>query len=125
MNHKRLGFQSVIVHFGTFDFEMRCLFGPSDNLVKYVRWAMDDEEFEWDMSRKRGAHFHRRGYGPIIWLPRRPRTPREHGTLAHEVLHVLRVMLVDWAGMPLNGDTDEAFCHAMSHAVGTILERTR
>lgn len=125
MNPKRLGFQSIVVNFGTFEYEMECLFGPSDNLVKYVRCAMDDSEFDWDTQRKRGGHFSRRGYCPIIWLPRRPRTSREHGTLAHEVLHALRFILVDWAGMELNSYTDETFCHAMSHAVGTILERSR
>jgi hypothetical protein len=125
MNPKRLGFQSVIVNFGTFNHDMQCLFGPPEHLVKYIRWAMDDPEFDWDTQRKRGGCFSQRGYVPIVWLPRKPRTPHEHGCLAHEVLHALRFLLVEWAGIEFNAHTDEVFCHAMSHAVGTIMERAR
>ena len=76
----------------------------------------------WRVSDSRGMYFLHRGHVPIVWIPRRPRTPREYGTLADQVMHVVRMMLVDWVGMPLTDDTDKAFCHALGYAVRAILE---
>lgn len=124
MKASRLGLREVTVHFGAFDYTMTCLVGPPDNIEKYVRWKFDDHapDRSWRVSGSRGMYFCHRGHAPIVWIPRRRRTPREYGTLAHEVMHVVRMMLVDWAGMPLTIDTDEAFCHALGYAVTAILE---
>jgi hypothetical protein len=45
--------------------------------------------------------------------------------LAHELLHTLRVMLVDWVGMQFNDETEETFCHALGMAMTTTLERLK
>ena len=73
----------------------------------------------------RGRYFYRPGYVPIIWIPCKPRTPVEYGTLGHEVLHAVRLMLFDWAGIPLSAQTDEVYCHAIGHAMRKILEALR
>lgn len=121
MNPKRLGFQTVDIHFGTFDFTTHVVVGPFVNLEQYARWKLEDPNITPSPA-ARGLHICRYGYVPIIWLPRKPRTPREMGTLAHELLHTIRVMLVDWVGINLNQDTDEAFCHALGMAVTKTLE---
>jgi hypothetical protein len=121
---KSLGFQQVAIHFGTFDFTIFVIAGPFKNVEKYARWKMDDDTISVE-GRPRGLCFLRPDYCPLVWIPRRPRTSREHGSFAHEMLHAIRNMLVDWAGLPLTRDTDEAFCHAMGHGVTKALEGLR
>jgi hypothetical protein len=121
---KRLGLQEIYVHFGTFDFATYCIVGPWQSVAPYIAWKLDYPSFEWDGSESRGHHFYKAGYVPVIWIPRRPRTPREYGTLAHEVLHVVRD-LGEWIGINFTNETDEVFCHATAHAMTTILEELR
>lgn len=121
MNPKRLGFQVVDINFGTFTFPLRVIVGPAEHVEKVVRFHLDDPDYIVNTNRKRGMFFHRTNWRPIIWLPRKPKTPAEYGTLAHELMHAITVMLVTWVGMTLNEDTDEAFAHAMSYAMGEIL----
>lgn len=124
---QQLGFKSVDVHFGTFDFSMNVIVGPHKNLHKYLQWKFEDE----DVPKPRPANsvyamfYACDGYVPVIWLPRVPRKSRDYAALAHEILHALRYMLVDWAGIPLTRDTDETFCHAMSHAMWQTLEKLK
>ncbi len=123
---KRLGFRSIDVHFGTFDFTMNVIVGGSRNLREYLVWKHGTDEIpSFDPDSARAMYFCRKGYVPVIWLPRRPRASRDFAALAHEILHVLRYMLVDWAGIPLTRDTDEAFCHAMSFAMNETLEKLK
>lgn len=124
MTPKSLGFKAIDVHFGTFDFELHCIVGPRKNVLKYVRWKMSDDEVTWSYD-NRGSCFCRDGYQPIIWIPGKPKTSREYGTLAHEVFHVVRHMFGDWAGMPLSRDSEEAYAHAISYAVTKILDATK
>lgn len=123
MARKRFGLQEVKVNFGIFDNSMICIAGPRERVVEYVRWKCEDPDFDRDMSNVRGRFFQREGYVPIIWIPRKPRTPREHGTLAHEVLHVLAATFTDWASVPFTKDTEEVFCHALGSTVAAILEQ--
>lgn len=121
MNAAKLGLKEITVHFGAFDYDLICVVGPHKHVSKYVAGKNEQADFSFDPTQYRGALFHRAGYVPIIWLPRKPRTAVEHGALAHEVLHAVRIMLVDWAGMTLNEATDEAFCHALGTGVREIL----
>lgn len=126
MNPKRLGFKSIDVHFGMFDFTMNVIVGPGANVAKYLAWKFDTNDFPaFDPDRAHAMYFMAPGYVPVIWLPRKPTKPREIAALAHEILHVLRHMLVDWAAIPLTRDTDETFCHAMSFAMNETLENLK
>jgi hypothetical protein len=69
----------------------------------------------------RGFYFFRDGYVPIIWIPRRPRTAREHATLAHEAFHAVSITLRRWAAIELTNDTEEVFCHSLGHVIATVL----
>lgn len=125
MNPKRLGFQAFDVHFGMFDYSVHVIVGPFANVEKYVRWKIDDPKLDLSGASPRGMHFGRRGWVPVLWIPRRPRTAREHGTVAHEALHCVRFMFQTWVGMPFDYDTDEAYCHAVGFLVTSILERVK
>jgi hypothetical protein len=121
---KRLGLREIYVHFGTFDFAMYCVVGPWQSVAEYLAWKFKEPDFSWDGAASRGHHFHKSEYVPVIWIPRTPRTPREYGTLAHEIVHAVRD-LGEWIGLNFNNETDEVFCHATGHAMTTILEELR
>ncbi len=117
--------REIHVHFGMFDFAVYCVVGPANDLSAYIAWRRGHSNLVPDREASRGRYYPGRGeYGPIIWIPRRPRSPREHGTLSHEVCHVVREMY-DWVGMQLDESTEETFCHAVGFAVTTILTELR
>ena len=120
---QRLGFRTVNVHFGMFDFSLTVIVGPHEGIRKYLRWKFEEDfPLGFDASRSHGMYFSHVGHAPVIWLPRPPRKPREIAALAHELLHAIRLMLTEWAGVPLTRDTDETYCHAMSFAMNRVLE---
>lgn len=122
---KRCGFRTVDIHFGAFDYTVHVIAGPGKQVAKYVRWKLDDPTYDFEYSGQRGLHFSRLGWVPIVWLPRPPRTAREYGTLAHEMLHAVRFMFQTHINIPFNYDTDEAYCHALGHAVTKTIEALR
>lgn len=119
---KEFGYKEVRVEMGMFEFDVLCIVGHHRNLNKYARWKFEDDQFSYDSENARGCCLHRLGYVPVIWLPKKPRTAREHATLAHECLHAV-CRLFDWAGMKMSRDNEEVVTHAMSHLVTNILEK--
>jgi hypothetical protein len=124
VNASRFGLREARCYFGLFDYHALCVVGPYARLEGYMRWKLGDESFVLPATAPRGRCFHRPGYVPVIWIPRAPRTPREYGTLAHEVTHAVR-LLMDWAGVPMTADTEEVQCHAVGHAMTAFLEGLR
>lgn len=119
---RRFGLKEVRVHFGTFDYTMNVIVGPGRHIRKYLDWKFEANDHPpFDHTKVRALCFLRPGYAAVVWIPKKPTKPCEIASLAHEILHVLRHMLVDWAGIPLTRDTDEAFCHAMSFALNETL----
>jgi hypothetical protein len=115
--------KEIRVPMGMFDYAVYCVVGPWDDLKKYVEWKGRPDT---DIPKARGLHFESyEEYGPIIWIPRTPRSPEDYATLAHEVCHAMRDMMVSWAGMEINEHTDETFCHGVSHVMTTVLTELR
>lgn len=125
---KKFGFSEIIVNMGIFDFSVIVIYGNQDNVQKYVNWKFEDENFSVVESQRgyepRGQTFFCKGYVPIIWLPRKPKSPREYGTLSHECLHSI-YHLFDWADVPMDRSTEEVAAHAMGHMVTEILEKIK
>lgn len=113
------------VHFGTFDFIFWCVVGPYEDLADYVKHRhKSDPSWIRGAPAPRGCYFTTSEYAPIIWIPRTPRTPREIGTLAHEVLHIVQITL-DRCGIHFGDDTIECYTHMLSYGVTTVLEELR
>ena len=115
--------RKFIVRLDVFDFEFVCLIGPTSLAAKFCKKyflcdTIGGKEIESGFVGY-GAVL-RVGSASVLWLPRHPRTIKEHGTLAHEAAHVVTILMATM-GMPLNYDTQETFCHALGHAVETIL----
>ncbi len=108
------------IHMGLFDFVVIVIVGDYTVAKSYVAWKFEDKETDFDEFNReyepRGMCFSRRGYVPIIWIPKKPKTKREHATLAHESLHAV-FHLFDWVNLPLNRDTEEVMTHAMAHII--------
>ena len=115
--------KEISVHMGMFDFEVDVIVGDYSRVVKYIQWKFEDEDFNPEDSdyEPRGLCFFCKGFEPIMWIPKKPKTPREHATLAHECLHVV-FHLFEWAKIPVTSDTEEVATHAMAHLITTILD---
>ena len=122
---KKLGFEEKVIHMGTFDFVVVAVIGSSDNLEEYIAFKYDEPDFDLSESNNgyepRGKCFYCAGYVPIIWIPKKPKTPREYATLAHECLHATKHVL-RWAGIPFSDDTEELETHAMGYLITEILK---
>lgn len=103
-----------------YDFEMHVVVGPWKGLEGYARWHFDSTQLELQDCCYHALHLCKRGYPSLVWMPRRPRTAAELSTLSHEILHVVR-RLFEWIEIPLNKDTDEAYCYALGHLVKDVL----
>ena len=123
------GLLELHVHMGMFDFGINVAIGPVENLTRYVRYKLEDEDFGKNddavrLTDGRGWYIARRGFCQIVWIPRFPRSPREYGTLAHESIHAVSRMM-EWASIPSNYDTEEVLTHGVSHIVTSVLAARR
>lgn len=113
---------------GMFDFGVNVVIGPKEELLSYVLYKLEVEKGSQDErnltefidDEKRGCHVSWRGFCPIVWIPRFPRTSREHATLSHECLHAV-YRLFAWVSMPISSDTEEVATHALAHLVDAVL----
>lgn len=113
------------VHFGLFDFAFYCVCGPFSDLPPYLIHRRPGYYCGDEITESRGLHFPGGcRWKPIVWIPCTPRSAQHHGTLAHEVTHVVLEMF-DWSGMRLNRDPQETFCHAVGYGVSSVLEGLR
>lgn len=129
---KSTGLKEYRLHFGTFDYSFNCIVGDYQKLPIYLAYKWEKKEEwvrEWNIEldkgyTPRGRWFRYNDYAPVIWIPKKPRTPREIATLAHEILHVV-YELCRWAGIPLTQDTEEVRTHAQAYALKMLLENIK
>lgn len=117
------GLRRFSVYLGVFDYAVRVVIGPQELAIRYIRWyhrtpglLQEDPTF----TSRRGLCVHRDTYCPVIWIPRRPRTPREYATLAHEAFHAVG-HVTRWAAITHGEATEEVFCHALGCIVNGVL----
>ena len=117
------GVREYKLHMGTFDFTIVGIICDYKEAGKFVAWEFEDKEFNldaWDKGYEPlGKCFFRRGYTPVIWLPRQPKTARERATFAHEALHAV-FHLFEWANLSMNRETEEVAGHALGHIVSNL-----
>ena len=111
------------IHMGMFDCAVRVVVGEFTLAHGYVQWLYGDEPtIDEEQGLVRGRFYSHAEMVPVVWIPRAPKTPREHATVAHEALHAAVWVLRTWASMPFSDDTEEAFAHALGHLVNGITE---
>lgn len=128
MNPKRLGLQAIEVHFGVFNTWLLVVIGQEKAAAKYAKHYFEDEDCWPTEGHLRIGRFMvsnvNHELSPMLWLPRRPRTPKEYGTLAHECMHAV-YQVMNWADLSLNSDTEEAYCHSIGFLVTKILTEAK
>jgi hypothetical protein len=108
---------------GTYDFGINLVLSQDEERVlRFVRWKFEDKEYSVPLGVSRGRVFYRCGYCPILWLPNKPRTAREYGTLCHEVFHVV-CSAMGWAAIPLADSSEEAYAHLIGYLTTEILKK--
>lgn len=124
MSKKKYGFNEIRINMGMFNFTVICIIGDYKNCGKYIQWKFEDKDFNpenWDMGYEaKGKVFFRRGFVPVLWLPRKPKNVDEYATLAHEALHCV-FHLFEWANLSMSRETEEVAGHAVSHIVKSVL----
>lgn len=103
-----------------FEFDVLVVLGERDACHRHIcrRMGVDFP----DIPATRGRCYHADGWLPHIWLPRKPRTPREIGTLAHEAAHAA-MCLMHWTGATASAANDEFFGHTIGYIVSQVMER--
>lgn len=104
---------------GVFDHPIILTCGSREGAQVFARWKYDDSQITLPES-ARGLCISKPGYVPIVWIPRYPRTPREHATLAHECTHAAWHVL-EWADIPIVRDTQEVLLHTAAFLYSTAL----
>jgi len=95
-----------------------CLGGEKEiaKTLKAYHYPMDFD-LASSLIGMRGRTFYRSDCFPIIALPKKPRTPEDIGTLAHEAVHAVKHILESI----VEGDAEEVFCHSVGAVVRTVL----
>ncbi len=119
---KKSNFKEIDTHMGLFDYTVSSIIGDEKNIEKYIQWKFCDKSFSHKVGEYRGICFHREGFVPIVWIPRKPKTSREYATLSHECLHAVFHMC-DWAQLPRTKDNEEVITHSVAHLINSILSK--
>jgi hypothetical protein len=89
--------------------------------VKYIgkilkSWHHDNDSVLRDMTDRRGVCFYAKDCHPVIALSRKPQTPEEIGTLAHEAVHAIRNIF--------EKIQEESSDEVYAHCVGAVVRET-
>lgn len=111
-----------LVHLGTFDYTVWVVFTTDHAAIaRFARRKLGDLEITAaHFAGRRGCVLKRGDYIPILWMPRRPRTPVEYGTFAHEAFHVV-AHAMRWANIPFTEESEEAYTHTLAKLVREVL----
>lgn len=113
----------IYTKFGLFDYQVATVIGERAEAEKWIKYKLEVDDLGYqDEFEPLGICHYRPRYIPIIWLPKIPKTPREFGTLSHEVFHAV-CHFHEWANVPLDRSTEELAAHTISHIVTDILTK--
>lgn len=118
------GLTLAAIYLGVYDYTFWLAVGPFDQVKRFVAWKNADTQVQRHPANVRGCIFRKPNFTPVLWIPKLPRTAREHGTLAHEAFH-LTYEVASWASIPLGDDSEEAYAHLLGALVTGILVKIR
>lgn len=100
-----------------FEYPVLIVIGDHKKAEKYISWKFDEEV---ENSAVAGRTFHKKGYAPIVWLPKIPKTSEELGTLNHELAHIV-FGIFRHIDSPNTDDTQEHFCYILGYLTREFL----
>ena len=97
------------------EYKVIVFFGTIKKLKKVLRKFRYPKNIDVEnmVANKRGVCFHSQNRHPVIAMPKKPETPAEYGTLAHESVHAID-FIFDAIGQY---DRGEAFAHSVGAVV--------
>ena len=126
MKVKKKEFKTYKLDAGIFDVTAYAVISEDlDRVAEFVAFKHDQgdtKELKEGLESARGMFFHHPTYCPIVWLPSKPKTPREIATMSHELAH-LTSWVCRWAHIEHCEKTEETFCHLLSHLTNQLLEK--
>lgn len=100
------------------EYRVVVFFGASERALKLaVKMGHEPHNLSWDSQR--GVTFFTHGVTPVIAMPRKPKTPQEFGTLAHEACHAVEI-LFNYIDQPTTG---EVFAHSVGAVVRLAMQK--
>lgn len=104
------------------EYKVIVVFGGAKEIGKVLRaYHYPEDLTHYDLEQMlidmRGRTFYHKGCYPVIALPKKPHTPEEIGTLAHESVHAIK-HIFDSIG---EESVDEAFAHSVGAVVRGVL----
>lgn len=110
---------------GTYMYPINVIVGNDfKKCAKFANFKHECTDYVIEDFDCKGCVFTRDGYAPILWMPRKPKTNEEYGTLNHEIFHIVyRVM--SWAHIPLTESSEEAFCHQIKYLTQQFLNKCK
>lgn len=57
----------------------------------------------------------------LIWMPRKPETPKEHGTLSHEIFHATEFLMKE-IGASLSPESSECYAYLTGYLTQKVHE---
>lgn len=90
-------------------------------VLNFVRTRHKDPGLGYEFKKFDGCVFKSDKFQPILWIPKKPTTPREYSVLGHEFLHCVFSTL-DYYHVSLCEDSEEVFAHLHSYYMRQALE---
>lgn len=101
------------------EYKVIVCWGDSKYIGKVVNsWGHGRSDVSKELEQRRGACFYAKDCHPIIALPKKPKTPEQIGTLAHEATHAITNIFEK-----IEEDTsNEIFAHSVGAVVREVLK---
>ena len=100
------------------EYKVIVCWGDSKFIDKVLKsWHHKPENTSSSLLNRRGVCFYSKDCHPVIALPRKPKTPEEIGTLAHEATHAVSNI---WEKLD-ETVYDEVFAHSIGAVVRKVL----
>jgi len=116
---KKLTKEGIIIPILNDEYKVIVCWGTPEKIKKAMKsWGHQQQNVAGEVEDRRGVCFYTKGCHPLIAMPRKPKTPTEIGTLAHESVHAIEYIF-DAISEPTRG---ELFAHSVGAVVRGALK---
>jgi hypothetical protein len=106
--------KEIVIPILNSEYKVIVCWGDEKFLKKVMKsWYYPD--FPIPLGERRGSTYHRSDCHPVIYLPRKPKTKEEIGTLAHEAVHAVN-HIFDMI------EDDNRSTEVFAHSVGAVVK---
>ncbi len=116
----------VVVHIPVFRRDVLVIFGNEDDTRRVLSEYCEEEEINElleDFSFDTDGHmvYSEKFKFPFVWMPEKPKTAEETGTLVHELFHASYAIFQS-IGNPLTPQSEEVFAYTLGYLTEKVKE---